>query len=151
MNRLLLLLALISLLATPAHAENMIMVRVEFSFDDTMILMKDKLKEYGYTVAHIQKCDGGLGDAGYKTGFYKSIFFSKFDEMRHLTSTHPNIIPYIPLKVAVMQELDTIVLVSMNPTTLTNFFPEPELQTLFTRWESDIRAIFEEVRNTQKL
>ena len=150
MNRMLKLLLLLSLFfAGSAQAENMIMIRVGMSFDDTMIMMKEKLGEYGYKVAHIQKCDGGLGDAGYKTGFYKSIFFGKFEEMRQLTTRYPQMIPYVPLKIAVMEELDTIVLVAMNPSTLSEFFPEQELQTLFGRWESDIRAIFDEVRNAQ--
>lgn len=141
---------LLLLAATPAQAENMIMIRVGMSFDDTMIVMKEKLNEYGYKIAHIQKCDGGLGDAGYKTGFYKSIFFGKYEEMRHLTSTYPDMIPYVPLKIAVMEERDTIVLVAMNPSTLSDFFQQPELKTLFGRWESDIRAIFDEVREAQK-
>ena len=150
--RILKLVALLSLLfAGSAQAENMIMIRVAMSFDDTMILMKEKLNEYGYKVAHIQKCDGGLGDAGYKTGFYKSIFFGKYEEMRYLTSTYPDMIPYVPLKIAVMEERDTIVLVALNPTTLSEFFQQAELQTLFGRWESDIRAIFYEVRETETL
>ena len=149
--RMLKVMVLLSVLfATSAQAENMIMIRVAMSFDDTMILMKEKLNEYGYKIAHIQKCDGGLGDAGYKTGFYKSIFFGKYEEMRYLTSTYPEMIPYVPLKIAVMEERDTIVLVALNPTTLTDFFQQPELQTLFGRWESDVRAIFDEVREAQE-
>ena len=142
---------LLLLMAAPVQAENMIMIRVGMSFDATMILMKEKLNEYGYKVAHIQKCDGGLGDAGYKTGFYKSIFFGKYEEMRQLTSTYPEMIPYVPLKIAVMEERETIVLVALNPSTLSEFFQQPELQTLFGRWESDIRAIFDEVREAQAL
>lgn len=151
MIRLRFILLLLLFSAPAAQAENMIMLRVGHSFDDTMILMKDKLNEYGYKIAHIQKCDGGLSDFGYKTGFYKSIFFGKFDEMRHLTSTHPDIIPYVPLKIAVMEEKDTILLVAMNPTVLRDFFEQPELRTLFGRWESDIRAIFREIGESQKL
>jgi uncharacterized protein (DUF302 family) len=151
MRYLSLLIVVALSLGMPARAENMIMLRVKHGFDNTMILMKEKLEDYGYKIAHIQKCDGGLSDSGYKTGLYKSIFFGKFEEMRHLTNTYPEIIPYLPLKIAVMEEKESIVLVSLNPTILRDFFPQPELQTLFGRWESDIRAIFEEIYDTQKL
>ena len=139
------------LISGNVQAENMIMLRVSHSFDNTMILIKEKLNDYGYKIAHIQKCDGGLSDFGYKTDFYKSIFFGKFKEMRHLTKTHPEIIPYVPLKIAVMQEKDTVVLVALNPETLSLFFPDKDLQNQFGRWESDLRAIFKEVGESKLL
>ena len=73
--KFILLIFLTSLLFTQhARAENMIMFRAIQNFDETMILVKEKLDEYGYKVAHIQKCDKGLSGFGYKTDFYKSIF-----------------------------------------------------------------------------
>ena len=74
----------------------------------------------------------------------------KFDEMRHITNAHPEIIPYVPLKIAVMQEKDTVVLVSINPETLSLLFPDKDLQDQFGRWESDLRAIFEEVGESKE-
>ena len=151
MNKLIKFLSVAMLLfSNSVMAENMIMLRVNHSFDNTMILIKEKLDDYGYKIAHIQKCDGGLTDSGYKTDFYKSIFFGKFEEMRHLTKTHPEIIPYVPLKIAVMQEKDTVVLVSINPDTLSHLFPAKDLQNQFGRWESDIRAVFEEVGESKQ-
>lgn len=145
------LLWLSLLLSASVQAENMIMARVHHNFEDTMILVKEKLDDYGYKIAHIQKCDGGLTDFGYKTDEYKSIFFGKFEEMRYLTRAYPDIIPYVPLKIAVMKEKDSVVIVAMNPETLSDFFPQRGLQVQFSRWQSDIRAIFEEVANSQKL
>ena len=139
-----------ALMASPAQAENMLMLRVSHSFDDTMILIKQKLDDYGYKVAHIQKCDTGLTDSGYKTDLYKSIFYGKFEEMRRLTASHPEIIPYVPLKIAVMQEKDSILLVAINPLILSDYFPDEDLRIQFSHWESDIRAIFEEVSETRK-
>lgn len=145
------LVMLVLLSSTSAQAENMIMLRLDQSFDNTMILMKEKLNEYGYKIAHIQKCDGGLTDSGYQTDLYKSIFFGKFQEMRDLTRDHPELIPYLPLKIAVIKEKDTILMVSLNPSTLSDFFPNNDLQIQFGRWESDIRAIFEEMEKVRKL
>jgi len=146
-----LLLYALLVLALPAQAENMLMVRVHDDFEETMIQLKSTLNDYGYRIAHIQKCDGGLSGFGYKTDLYKSVFFGKFQEMRRLTREHPEIIPYVPLKIAVMKEKDTVLLVAMNPTTLEPLFPDPDLRIQFERWESDIRAIFEEMREKQKL
>ena len=151
MRYLALVLLLIIGTFSPLRAENMIMLRVSHSFDDTIILLKEKLNEYGYRIAHIQTCDMGLSDFGYKTDLYKSVFFGKFEEMRRLTKNHPEIIPFVPLKIAIMQEKDTVVIVAMNPQNLTEFFSARPLQIQFSRWESDIRAIFDEVKNTQKL
>ncbi len=152
MNHLKSLLLILALLfALPAQAENMLMVRVHDQFEETMIQLKETLNDYGYRIAHIQKCDGGLSGFGYKTDLYKSVFFGKFKEMRKLTREHPELIPYVPLKIAVMKEKDTVLLVAMNPTTLEPLFPDPDLRIQFERWESDIRAIFEELREKQKL
>ena len=146
------LLSLFLLFASSsAQAENMIMVRMHQSFDNAMILLKEKLNDYGYKIAHIQKCDGGLSEFGYKTGAYKSVFFGKFKEMRHLTGVHPELIPYLPLKIAVMQENDTIVMASLNPLSLSHFFPDSDLQNQFGRWESDLRAIFDELAAEKSL
>jgi uncharacterized protein (DUF302 family) len=139
------------LIAAPVRAENMIMQRVHHNFETTMILVKEKLNEYGYKVAHIQKCDGGLSDFGYKTDEYRSIFYGKFEEIRYLTGKYPLIIPYVPLKIAVMKEKDTVVIVAINPYMFSDFFPEKELAIQFGRWENDIRAIFEEVAQTPLL
>lgn len=151
MRPITILLWLSLFLSASAQAENMIMLRVHHSFEESMILVKEKLDDYGYKVAHIQKCDGGLTDFGYKTDEYKSIFFGKFEEMRHLTKEYPEIIPYVPLKIAVMKEKDSVVIVAMNPENLSDFFPQRELQVQFSRWQSDIRAIFEEVASSKKL
>lgn len=144
-----LLLAFLLFFMVSAQAENMIMARVNTDFDNAMILIKEKLNEYGYTIAHIQKCDGGLAEFGYKTGSYKSIFFGKFEEMRHLTGTYPQLIPYLPLKIAVMQEDESIVLAALNPDIFSDIFQDRELKIQFGRWESDVRAIFEEINNSQ--
>jgi uncharacterized protein (DUF302 family) len=147
-----LFISLLLLLSSSAvRAENMIMLRMNQNFDTTMILLKEKLNDYGYKIAHIQKCDGGLTGFGYKTDAYKSVFFGKFEEMRHLTGTHPEMIPYLPLKIAVMQEKDTVVLAALNPLSLSHFFPAKDLQDQFGRWESDLRAIFEELAQSNEL
>ena len=46
-------LALLLLSSTLVRAENMIMLRVDQSFDNTMILMKEKLDEYPFFLENL--------------------------------------------------------------------------------------------------
>jgi len=142
---------LLLLLSQVVQAENMVMQRVDQGFETSMILLKDKLEEYGYRVAHIQTCDSGLGDFGYQTDKYRLVFFGKLEEVRRLSDQHPELIPYLPLKIAVIKEQETVVLVALNPRTLSEFFAGRELAIQFQRWESDIRAIFNEIGATERL
>ena len=143
---LLLVLFIAASLGNPAWAENMIMARVKMDFLAGQEKLSGLLQEYGYQVAHVQKCDGGLKGYGYSTDLYRTIFYGKLNEVRDLSARYPQLIPYLPLKMALIQERGSIVLVALNPQSLSDYFPEAELQTQFTRWESDIRSMFEEMR-----
>lgn len=137
------------MLSSTVYAENMIMLRVNNSYDNAMISVKEKLKGYGYQIAHIQKCDGGMKSMGYISDEYKVIFFGKLKEVRELSKKYPQIIPYIPLKIAVIKEKDSVVLVASNPSSLSPYFKQKELHTQFERWENDIRAIFKEISDVE--
>ncbi|MBL7002496.1 MAG: DUF302 domain-containing protein [Gammaproteobacteria bacterium] len=127
-------------------ADNLITLRINHSFDEAMIAVKSTLNDYGYKIAHIQKCDGGLTDMGYKTKNYKLIFFGKLDEIRTLSKTYPAIIPFVPLKLAVIQEEGSVILVALNPMSLSDFFSEKKLHTQFKLWEKDLKALFKEMK-----
>ncbi len=129
----------------PVNAENMIMTRIHMDFIDGQEKLAGLLGEYGYEVAHVQKCDGGLKGFGYSTDLYRTIFYGKLEEVRSLSDEYPELIPYLPLKMALIQERNSIVLVALNPQSLADYFPQAPLQVQFTRWESDIRSIFDEM------
>lgn len=146
MNTVIKFVLLALLFVSPqTQAENMITIRVNNSYDRVMDSIKGKLVEYDYKVAHIQKCDGGMKSMGYKSDDYRLIFFSKLKEVRALTKKYPQIIPYVPLKIAVIKETNSVILVALNPTSLSPYFKERELHTQFERWENDLRAIFNEM------
>jgi len=105
------------------------------------------LQEYGYAVAHTQRCDGGLTDFGYKTDFYRVIFFGKIDEVRAISEKQPELVPFVPLKILVFAESGETVIVSLDPHTLSRHFENPELQTQLSRWRSDIISILDELRD----
>lgn len=137
---------LLSLASLPTQAQNILTVRSDLYFDYAMSLVKTSIEAHGYTVAHVQRCDQGLTKAGYETDLYRVIFFGKFDETRQLTRERPELIPYLPLKIAIFAEGEQTIVSAINPTALGAFFADEELSSQFRRWENDLRSILHEVQ-----
>jgi len=74
------------------------------------------------------------------------VFFSKLEEMRELSSKHPEMIPYLPPKISIFAEQNQTVLVTANPATFKDMYPSEDLTALFDRLEKDTRDILEAVR-----
>lgn len=135
------------LLAGQAQAEQTtLMARVKLPFEQVLELVKQEVADYGYTVAHIQKCDGGLAQFGYHTDKYQVVFFGKLEEVRRVSHTHPEMIPFLPLKLAVFAERDETVVVALDPLELGRYINDSHLQLQLARWNSDIRAMLAELR-----
>jgi uncharacterized protein (DUF302 family) len=148
MKRWLLILLMTLSLGPLAHADQTtLMARSRQPFEQVLEQVKEVLGEYGYTVAHIQKCDGGLAQFGYHTDKYQLVFFGKLEEVRQVSHRHPEMIPFLPLKLAVFAERDETVMVALNPLELGRYINDPHLQTQLARWHSDIRAMLEELRS----
>lgn len=128
-------------------AEKTLMTRMNQEFDIASEELVTKLEEYGYSVAHIQRCDGGLTDFGYKTDLYRVVFFGKIEEVRNLSASYPQIVPYLPLKILMFAENEETVFVALNPDELGKFFKDKNLKIQFRRWTNDINAIFEELHS----
>lgn len=140
----LLFVAAISLNSAVAE-ENIFMARSNLDFEVVVEKLAMTLEEYGYKVAHTQRCDGGLNDFGYKTDFYRILFFGKYEEVKALSSKHPAIVPFLPLKILIFAEEGETLLVSMNPSLLTSHFNDPQVTIQLLRWTNDIDSIFTEV------
>lgn len=138
------LLALL-LIAGHAHAEKVMMARSYESFSVTLESVKKALESRGYTIAHEQRCDGGLKGFGYETDLYRVIFFGKAEEVRHWSKVQPEMIPYLPLKLSVIAEEDQVLVVSFNPEELGLLFTDRKLQIQFSRWKNDIESVMQEI------
>ena len=114
----LLLLALFSLSLSTARAEGILMARTTMEFDAALEVLKSSIEAHGYTVAHVQRCDGGMRGMGYETDNYKTIFFGKYDEITRLSKKYPELIPYLPLKMAIYSEGKESILAILNPIVL---------------------------------
>jgi len=133
-----------------ASAEGLLMARSAEQAEVSMSVLQDALKSYGYTIAHVQKCDGGMEEFDYKTDYYRVVFFGKIEEVRPIIDKHPEMAAYLPLKITVFAENQESVLVALDPLQLTAFFNDAELSIQFVRWHNDLRAILDEVRTFKK-
>jgi uncharacterized protein (DUF302 family) len=135
-----------------ATEQNLVMVRSPAKADHVMDVLKETILEYGYKVAHTQRCDGGMAEFHYKSDFYRVVFFGKVEEVRAVLARHPEMSPYLPLKITVVAENRDTVLAAVDPRALAPMFPgDPELQVLLSRWYNDINAMLEEMRNLKKV
>lgn len=150
MNRLRMGLIVVAALlaALPVSAENLLMARIPLRAEIALEYVKASVEEHGYTIAHLQMCDGGMTDFGYKTDFYRVVFFGKVDEMRWVSEQYPELVSYLPLKIAVIAEKDETVMTVLNPEALAPFFADEALQVQLGRWQNDLESILDDVRRS---
>jgi uncharacterized protein (DUF302 family) len=143
-----LMAAVLLLSAALCSADNMIMARIPVPADIVFEYVNSSVEEHGYTVAHVQLCDGGMTDFGYKSDLYRVIFFGKVGEVRLISESYPELVAYLPLKIAVIAEADETLLTVLNPETLAPFFADQAVQTQLGRWRSDLVSILSDVRRS---
>jgi len=142
-----LLLMLAIQLPIVAGAEELIMMRSPQPFPEAMTELQDSIVAHGYTVSRVQRIDIGLTGRGYKTDKYRIVFAGKIDEIRLLIEKAPQLIPYLPPKIAIFAEGDQTVLVTLNPSVYAEIAGDDIDPVFFERWESDLRSIFSDVRS----
>ncbi|MGE5027144.1 MAG: DUF302 domain-containing protein [Betaproteobacteria bacterium] len=145
----LLVSALLLGLTATAGADQLLMVRSSQHFPEAMLTLQNAISARGYKVTRVQNVDKGLSSTGYRTDNYKVVFYGKPEEVAQLAAGHPELIPYLPLNVAIIAEKDNTLLVTNRPSVLADFFPDPELRTVFMRWEKDLDEIVNEVQEAK--
>lgn len=143
-----LLLASAVLLLSSAHAaeESLLMMRSAQSFPETMLALQKTLGEYGYTISRVQRVDIGLTSSGFETDKYRIVFFGKPEEIRSLSREHPELIPYLPLKMTIFAEQEETLLVALDPAALRGVVKDEEFDYQLMRWKNDIVSIMDELR-----
>jgi uncharacterized protein (DUF302 family) len=150
LQRMVLVLVLLMCeLSVGAHAEDLLMVRAPAMFEESMAVLQQAIGAQGYTLSRVQRVDIGLSESGFKTDKYRVVFFGKPAEIRALSARHPDLIPYLPLQIAIFAEGDETLLVAANPVQLRAAYADAELDRVFTQWEQDLRAILDKVRQTE--
>jgi len=138
-----------TLLVTPAKSEQMLVVRSSQEFEEAMSTLQAAIKNQGYQLTKVQRVDVGLQAKGYKTDKYRVVFYGKTTEMAQLAEKHPELIPYLPLNIAIFSEDNNTILTTVAPSILKTYFPDPELAPVFDHWENDLVKILDEVRETK--
>jgi len=135
--------------AISASANELLIARSPLAFEEAMLALQDSIREHGYTLSRVQRVDIGLTTFGYKTDKYRVVFFGRPEEIRRLSRAYPDLIPYLPLKIAIFAENDQTLLVTANPVLLERFYRHPELRPVFERWARDIQDMLDEVREAE--
>ncbi len=150
MKRLLLIiLLLVSSHANALVTDQLMMVRSSQSFPETMATLQEAIAQQGYKLSRVQRVDIGLTRSGYQTDKYRIVFFGKTDEVHQLTKQHPDLVPYLPLKIAIFAEGDETLLITANPLAFAKMYPQKDLQGMFQRWYKDVKHILEVVQNAE--
>jgi uncharacterized protein (DUF302 family) len=145
LNAIRLLLALALFATVAVRAEELMMVRVERSFPETMNSLQQIIRDHGYMVARVQRVDIGLTASGFQTAEYRVVFLGKPDEIERIVSRHPALLTYLPLKITIFAEGESTLAFTNNPAILGNFFPVAELKPYFRRWERDVRSMLDQL------
>jgi uncharacterized protein (DUF302 family) len=130
-----------------AVADDLIMRRVALSFPEAMNALQTAIAGEGYRVSRVQRVDIGLTGSGYDTAEYRIVFFMRGNTLSEIAEQHPELTPFLPLKVTIFAEGSDTILVSMNPIKLAEFFPELNMSMTFARWTVDINRIFDRVQS----
>jgi uncharacterized protein (DUF302 family) len=148
-RHLMIALALLCCAGQSAQADEMLIVRSAQNFEDAMSTLQAAIKDQGYKVTKVQRVDVGLEAKGYKTDRYRVVFYGKPGEVEALAAQHPDLVPYLPLSVAIFAEEGNTILTTARPNLLEQFYPDPALKPVFERWEKDLEKIFDTVRETK--
>jgi uncharacterized protein (DUF302 family) len=144
-----LIAVLVILVATAqvwASEGELLMVRSNLEFPEAMSALQEAVTEHGYTISRVQRVDIGLTAMGYKTDKYRVVFIGKHEQQEMMIKKHPELIPYLPIKIAIFAEAGDTILIAANPVILFEFFPDPTLEKYFRRCESDMRSILLKVQ-----
>ena len=140
---------LLLLLSPALAAEDLFMVRSQLAFPEAMAVLQQSIRENGYQVTRVQRIDIGLTRSGYKTDKYRVVFFGKLEEIRGLADRYPELIAYLPLKIAIFAENDETILLSSSFKHLRSTYTSAELLASFDHRETVIQSILDQLRTAQ--
>ena len=143
------LTGVVLLLVTAAvNAQDLYMVRTQLSFPEAMAVLQETIRKHGQVVSRVQRVDIGLTTFGYKTDKYRVVFYGELDDIREVTNQYPELVSYLPLKIAIFAEGDETLLLASSFEHLRRIYPSSTMQSRFDRWEKNVREILEEVRRS---
>lgn len=140
------LVLLLMIISNIAPAQELSMVRSSLSFPEAMTVLQESIRKQGYTVSRVQRVDIGLTTFGYNTDKYRVVFFGKLAEVNAIAEQYPELVPYVPLKIAIFAENEETILLASGFDHLRPFYTSKTLLDEFDRWEKDTSQILDRVR-----
>ncbi len=131
------------------HADELLMARSLQMFPEAMTSLQSAISTRGYKITRLQEVNENLARRDFKSDMYRIVFFGKYEEIKALTALYPELIPFLPLSITIFAEGNQAILVSAHPRELERFFPDPRLKSVFERWQKDVSAIMDEVREAK--
>ncbi len=141
------LLVIMFSVTLPIFAGDLLMVRTRQDFPEAMLVLQTSVKEHGYQVTRVQRIDIGLTGMGYKTDKYRIVFVAKPKEIQYLVNKYPALAAYMPPQISILAEGDETVLVTANPMIYAEMIDDEKDKLIFSRWESDVYSVFEDIRD----
>lgn len=133
----------------PARADGLLMARSVQLFPEAMTSLQSAISSRGYKITRLQEVNENLARRDFKSDMYRVVFFGKYEEIKALSAQYPELIPFLPLNITIFAEGNQAILVSAHPRELGKFFPHPQLNAVFERWEKDVSEIMDEVREAK--
>lgn len=149
--RFALVLLLIQAVALPARAEGLMMVRSTLQFEDALSALEIAIQDQGYAVTRLQQVNENLAKRSYKSDMYRVVFFGKLDEIRSLSASHPDLIPFLPLHITLFAEGKDTIILCAPMTDMEKWYPDPKLKPFFEHWEHDMRLILNRMQKQKDL
>lgn len=118
-------------------------------FPETMLGLHELIKKQGYHVSRVQAVDKGLIARGYKTGFYRVVFFGKNSEIQLIRKKYPALLPYIPLSITIFENGEQTGISAIDPAALQVIYASDDLKSMTERWSKHIIDIFNEYKKCQ--
>ncbi|SMN15952.1 hypothetical protein CRYPA_1900 [uncultured Candidatus Thioglobus sp.] len=142
-------LMLSSSVFSSSHDE-LLIERVNAKFSYTWLALNKTIKAHNYKSAYLQRCDFAMNERHYKSDKYRIVFFGKYDEMKRMSKKYPQLSPFFPLKITVMEESKHTLIIATPPITLLPLVDTNEDRMTVFRWNEDMKSILKQVKSQYK-
>ena len=139
----------LALFASSAFAQhdNLLIERADAKFSYVWLAINKTLKAHNYRSAYLQRCDFALNERHYKSDKYRILFYGNYDEVKRLSKKYPKLVPFLPLKITVMEEGSHTLMIATPPITLLPLVDSNEDRMTIFRWQEDLKNILKQVRS----
>ena len=129
-----------------AASDNLLLERINTQFSHAWMALSKSIKAHNYKSAYLQRCDFALNERHYKSDKYRILFYGDYQEMKDLSRKYPELVPYFPLKLTVMEEGKHTLIVGTAPITLMPLVETDEERMIILRWHEDMKSILKQVK-----